>query len=116
MLRAALAHFADADGGGFFDTADDAEALVRRPRDSTDNAAPSGNSALAGALLTCSALTGDLQWRDGAERALAAVSGLVAQQPRFAGWAMAVAEALLSGPVELAVVGESGVAERAAAR
>ena len=57
LLDIALARFAAPDGG-FFDTGDDAEQLVRRPRDPSDNAAPSGSSALAAALLTYSALTG----------------------------------------------------------
>ena len=38
--RPALAHFADAGRRRFYDTADDAEALVHRPRDPTDNADP----------------------------------------------------------------------------
>ncbi|MBV9823124.1 MAG: thioredoxin domain-containing protein, partial [Actinobacteria bacterium] len=49
LLEVALTHFADGDGG-FFDTADDAEVLFSRPRDASDNAAPAGQSALAGAL------------------------------------------------------------------
>src|SRR4051794_26619932 len=51
LLDAATKHFADG-GGGFFDTADDAQRLVRRPQDPTHNATPSGHSAPAGALLT----------------------------------------------------------------
>ena len=45
LLDTALEHFA-AEDGGFFDTADDAEALVARPRDPSDNASPSGLSSL----------------------------------------------------------------------
>ncbi|HYH33916.1 MAG TPA: thioredoxin domain-containing protein, partial [Nocardioides sp.] len=45
VLDTALAHFA-AEDGGFFDTADDAEALVARPRDPSDNASPSGLSSM----------------------------------------------------------------------
>ena len=55
LLEVALTRFADGDGG-FFDTADDAEALFSRPRDASDNAAPAGQSALAGALLGYAAL------------------------------------------------------------
>ena len=48
LLDLALDQFADPDGPGtFFDTADDAEALLHRPRDLTDNATPCGSSALA---------------------------------------------------------------------
>ena len=60
LLDVVLAHFADG-AGGFYDTADDAEALLRRPQDPTDNATPSGQAAAAGALLTYSALTGSLR-------------------------------------------------------
>jgi uncharacterized protein YyaL (SSP411 family) len=103
LLRIVLEHFADG-AGGFFDTADDAEQLVRRPKDPTDNATPSGHSAAAGALLTYAALTGSDQHRTAAEAALGTVAPLFARHARFAGWACAVAEALLAGPAEVAVV------------
>ena len=105
LLDTALTHFADGDGG-FFDTADDAEQLIRRPKDPTDNAAPSGPSAIAHALLTYSALVGSLRHREAAESALRVVSWLGVQQPRFLGWALAAAEGLVSGPLQVAIVGE----------
>jgi uncharacterized protein len=114
LLDFALAHFGDG-AGGFFDTGDDAEQLVRRPKDPTDNAAPSGSSALANALVTYSALTGSLEHRSAAEAALVIVTGLGTRQPRFLGWALAAAEALVSGPVQVAVVGEPGGGELTAA-
>ncbi|MCW2540813.1 MAG: hypothetical protein JWN95_2538 [Frankiales bacterium] len=109
LLAAAVTHFRDPDGG-FFDTADDAEALFIRPRDPADNAAPGGQSALAGALLTCSALSGSEEFRRAAEQALHAASALAASEPRFAGWTLAVAEAALAGPLQVAVVGTDEVA------
>ncbi|MDQ2797929.1 MAG: thioredoxin domain-containing protein, partial [Actinomycetota bacterium] len=105
LLDIALKHFA-ADGGGFYDTADDAEQLVRRPRDPSDNAAPSGSSALAGALLTYSALSGQTSYRAAAEQTVGVVAALAERQPRFFGWALATAEALVAGPVQVAIVGE----------
>jgi len=79
---------------------------VRRPKDPTDNAAPSGSSALINALLTYSALTGSLPHRSAAEAALSGVARFAGQQPRFFGWALSAAEGLLAGPVQVAVVGE----------
>ena len=87
-----------ADGGGFHDTADDAERLVTRPRGSGDNAEPSGQSSLAGALLTYAALTGSSGHRQAADGALSAAGLVAARDPRFAGWALAVAEAAVAGP------------------
>ena len=57
LLDFALEHFGDG-AGGFYDTGDDAEQLVRRPKDPTDNAYPSGTTALANALVGYAALTG----------------------------------------------------------
>jgi uncharacterized protein len=109
LLDTALAHFADPDGNGrFYDTADDAERLVSRPRDPTDNASPSGASALAEALLTASALTGldrDGRYRAAADAALAATGALSRQVPRFAGHWLTVAEAAERGPIQVAVAG-----------
>jgi uncharacterized protein len=105
LLDTALAHFAGADGGGFYDTADFAESLVARPSDPTDNASPAGVSTLAAALTTYTALTGQVRYREAAEQALAGVSGVVAKYPRYAGYACAVAEAQLAGPYEIAVAG-----------
>jgi uncharacterized protein len=105
LLDLALDHFAGPDGG-FFDTADDAEALLHRPRDVTDNATPCGASALASALLTASVLVAEpARYRDAAEAALRAAGGLAGQYPRFAGHWLTAAEALLRGPLQVAVVG-----------
>jgi uncharacterized protein len=108
LLDACLSHFGDG-SGGFFDTADDAETLVRRPQDLTDDATPAGQSALAQALLTYAALTGSTLHRSAAEAALGATRVLGARYPRAAGWGLAAAAALLAGPAEIAIVGaESG--------
>jgi len=110
LIDVALDHFR-ADDGGFFDTADDAEQLVARPRDPGDNASPSGLSALLHALVTYAALTGSHRHRTVAEEALASVAVLAQRVPRFAGWSLAAAETMLDGPEEIAVIGRAG-AER----
>jgi uncharacterized protein len=114
LLESALARFADpAAPGAYFDTAADAEHLVRRPADPSDNASPSGASALAGALLTASALTEPAPaaaFRDAAAAALGRAGLLIGRAPRFAGQWAAVAEAWLAGPVQVAVVGAGALA------
>ena len=107
LLDTVLTHFVSADGT-FYDTADDAEQLIRRPQDPTDGAAPSGWTAAAGALLTYAAYTGSARHRDAAERGLGVVKALGPRAPRFIGWGLAVAEAALDGPREIAIVGPEG--------
>ena len=104
LLDACLVHFGDG-SGGFFDTADDAETLVRRPQNLTDDATPAGQSALAQALLTYAALTGSMSHRAAAEAALGASRVLGGRYPRAAGCGLAAATALLAGPAEIAIVG-----------
>ncbi|MGI5457413.1 thioredoxin domain-containing protein [Streptomyces sp. CA-249302] len=105
LLDHVLARFVDAESGSLYDTAADAEQLIRRPQDPTDNATPSGWTAAAGALLSYAAQTGAEPHRAAAERALGVVKALGPRVPRFIGWGLAVAEALLDGPREVAVVG-----------
>jgi len=105
LLDHVLARFVDAETGSLYDTAADAEKLIRRPQDPTDNAAPSGWSAAAGALLSYAAQTGAEPHRTAAERALGVVKALGPRVPRFIGWGLAAAEALRDGPKEVAIVG-----------
>ncbi|MEV6944031.1 thioredoxin domain-containing protein [Streptomyces sp. NPDC051172] len=105
LLDHVLARFVDAESGSLYDTAADAEQLIRRPQDPTDNATPSGWTAAAGALLSYAAHTGAEPHRTAAERALGVVKALGPRVPRFIGWGLAVAEALLDGPREVAIVG-----------
>ncbi|MDX6217165.1 MAG: uncharacterized protein QOG99_2749, partial [Frankiales bacterium] len=85
LLEVVLTRFPDGNGG-FWDTADDAEVLVRRPQDPTDNATPSGAAAAAGALLTYGALTGSDTHRTAAEDCLTQLAALFGRHARFAGW------------------------------
>ncbi|MEV6478947.1 thioredoxin domain-containing protein [Streptomyces sp. NPDC051576] len=106
LLDHVLAGFVD-ESGALYDTAADAERLIRRPQDPTDNATPSGWTAAAGALLGYAAQTGAEPHRSAAERALGVVKALGPRVPRFVGWGLAVAEAYVDGPREVAVVGPS---------
>ena len=107
LTRQVTERFAD-DAGGFYDTAADAETLVARPRDPTDNATPSGQATTAAVMVTMFGLTGDASYREGAVALLRAVGALAEQAPRFAGKALSVAEALADGPRQVAVIGADG--------
>jgi uncharacterized protein YyaL (SSP411 family) len=107
LLDIAIQHFSDGEGG-FYDTADDAPALIQRPRDPSDNAEPSGWFAVANACVTQAALTGVTEYRDVAERSLAIATTLAPRAPRAAGWGLSAATALLAGPLEVAVVTSPG--------
>jgi uncharacterized protein len=115
LLDQVQKHFADPEhAGAWFDTAADAEALFRRPANPTDNATPAGASALAGALVTASALTGSESYRAAAEAAVARAGLVPAKAPQAAGHWLTTAEALAHGPVQIAVIGPAGDAARAA--
>ncbi|MFD8230433.1 thioredoxin domain-containing protein [Streptomyces sp. NPDC059696] len=105
LLDHVVVRFTDPESGALFDTAADAERLIRRPQDPTDNAAPSGWTAAANALLSYAAHTGSEPHRTAAERALGVVKALGPRVPRFIGWGLAAAEAVLDGPREVAIVG-----------
>jgi len=79
-----------------------------------DSATPSGAAALAGALVTHSALSGSSDHRTLAANILALLlPPLAVRAPRAAGWLLAAGQAALAGPVEAAVAGPD-TPERAA--
>ena len=104
LLDTVLAAFPDGNGG-FYDTAADGERLIFRPADPTDNATPSGAFAAADALVSYAALTGEERYREAGAAALAVLAPIAAKYPRAGGTGLSVAEALLSGPAEIAIVG-----------
>ncbi|MFB9375653.1 thioredoxin domain-containing protein [Kineococcus gynurae] len=79
-----------------------------RATDPTDGATPSGTSAAAGLLLSLGALTGAEEFREAASRALGPAVAVGGAAPRFAGQGLAVAEAWLDGPREVAVLSDPG--------
>jgi uncharacterized protein YyaL (SSP411 family) len=105
LMDRVLARFGDP-AGGFFDTADDHERLVTRPKDVQDNAVPSGNAMAARVLLRLAAWTGDGAYRSAAERAMRTVVPFVGRYPTgFAQWLGAM-DLALAPALEIAIVGE----------
>ncbi|MFP4073300.1 MAG: thioredoxin domain-containing protein [Actinomycetota bacterium] len=99
-----LSEFTKPDGG-FYSTAGKNADLVKRPVDLTDNPLPSGNALAAEALLLASLYTGNANWRESSERAIAAVGLLADRYPSMVGHHLAVAHSSFSTR-ELAIVGE----------
>jgi uncharacterized protein YyaL (SSP411 family) len=100
-----LAHFRDEVNGGFFDTSDDHEMLIHRPKDLQDNAIPSGNSAAVGVLLKLNLYTGESRYWDVAYEATSAMSQAMSRYPLgFAHW-LCAADFISSRPVEVAIAG-----------
>jgi hypothetical protein len=92
--------------GGFFDTADDHERLITRPKDPQDNAVPSGGAMAATVLLRLASFTGEGRYRDAAERAIGTVAPFMTRYPTgFAQWLVAASFAAGDG-VEVAIVGD----------
>ncbi len=111
LMEVVLEHFSDEDGGGFFDTADDHEQLVTRPKSLQDNAIPSGNSMAVRTLLILAAYTGQSKYEAPAVKALASLQQPMAQYPgAFAHWLGAM-ELAKAHPKEIAVIGQLGLAE-----
>jgi hypothetical protein len=61
-------HYADADTGGYFWSADDANDLLLRPHATQDDATPNPNAVAAGNLVRLAVLAGDDKWRAQADR------------------------------------------------
>jgi hypothetical protein len=81
LQRIALKHFGDANGGGFFLTADDAEQLLARPKESYDGAIPSGNSAELLNLIRIGRITSDPAYEAAADKLVRAFSGDATRAP-----------------------------------
>ncbi len=100
-----LAHFA-ADDGGFFDTSDDHESLIVRPRNVQDNAVPSGSGLMARQLLRLAAYTGESRYDEAARATLRLLTEALRQYPQAFGETLSAVDMLVSGQQEVALVGD----------
>ncbi len=103
-----MTHFADKSdpSSGLFDTRDDHEALLYRPKELQDNATPSGNALAALLLLQLATYEGRTDWRKLAEEMLSSNLKMILRYPSaFAQWLTAADFAI--GPVhEVAILGD----------
>jgi uncharacterized protein YyaL (SSP411 family) len=104
LTDSVLEHFAAQDGG-FFDTADDHEALIARPRNMQDNAVPSGNAMMSKNLVRLAAYTADDRYDEAARRALALLTEAMQQYPQAFGESLSAVDMLVTGLSEVALIG-----------
>ncbi len=104
LTETVLTHFRAADGG-FYDTSDDHERLITRPRTLQDNAVPSGNSTLAKVLLQLAAYTGEARYSAAAESILVPLAGALREYPLAFGEALNAVRLFVHGVQEVAVLG-----------
>jgi len=110
LTDSALKHFR-ADDGGFFDTSDDAETLITRPRALQDNVTPSGSSMLARNLLRLVAYTGEGDYDEAARKSLSILTAAMREYPQAFGEALSAVELIAAGVIEVAIVGDPTAAK-----
>ena len=101
------AHYLDTDGGAYFFTADDAEALIIRTKSASDNATPAGNSVIAATLAKLHYLTGEDAYRVRAEEILNAFGGEVSKN-LFPYTGLLCANEVLQSCAQVVIVGSAG--------
>jgi uncharacterized protein YyaL (SSP411 family) len=106
IADAMIEWFWDDEVGAFFDTARDAEQLITRPRDVTDNATPSGTSLAVDLLLHLADLQQDSEYRRRAVFCLDALAEPMLRFPTAFGHLLGCADMELYGAIEVALVGE----------
>jgi len=104
LAAALVERFHDPLAGGFFYTSNDHEELIARPKDTQDNATPSGNGMAATALVKLERLLGGGSFEMGAIKTLEMLSGQLAQVPLAGGQSLIALDFLLGPSYEVVVV------------
>jgi len=107
LLEVLLAHFADAQAGGFFFTSDDHERLIHRSKTFSDDATPSGNGVAAYVLQRFGQLLGEPRYLAAAERTLRAAWADLPRYPQSHATLLTALEELLHAPDIVIIRGEA---------
>jgi len=105
IARAIERWFWDDASATVFDTARDADPLITRPRDVTDNAVPSGTSLTVDLFLHLAELLDDAGLRRRATSVLEVLAEPMARHPSAFGHALGAADMAVNGAVAVALVG-----------
>ena len=108
VADAMIRWFWDDDLQAFFDSPSDAEALITRPREVTDNAIPSGNSLAVDLLQSLSELTADADMRRRSTFIVESLATQMLQYPTAFGHLLGVTDMAVNGAVEVALAGKPG--------
>lgn len=108
MVEVMVKLFWDESAGTFYDTSTRHQALFIRPRNSYDNAIPSGSAAATLVLLKIARITGRADMERIAAQVLRSTGDLISRHPlSFSKW-LCVLDYYLSPPQEIAIVGPCG--------
>jgi uncharacterized protein YyaL (SSP411 family) len=106
-----LDHFWDNNEGGFFQTSDEHEALIARPKDLFDEAVPSGNAVAAQVLLQLAALLGEPEFDRQGRATIELVSDALQQYPSAFATMLNALDFALATPREVALIGDNAAPE-----
>ncbi|HEY0738164.1 MAG TPA: thioredoxin domain-containing protein [Herpetosiphonaceae bacterium] len=101
-----LDHFWDNTDGGFFQTSDEHETLIARPKDLFDEAVPSGNAVAAQVLLQLAALVGDPEYDRRGRATIELVTGGLQRYPTAFATMLNALDFALATPREVAIMGD----------
>jgi uncharacterized protein YyaL (SSP411 family) len=107
FVATARAHHWDDAAPGYFLSADDAEALIMRPKSATDEATPSATSTMAANLVRLWRLTGNDEYSSDVD-AIMAASGATVAANLFASAGLLNALDTRLGTTDVAMVGPTG--------
>jgi uncharacterized protein YyaL (SSP411 family) len=105
LMDRAVADFWDEPSGTLFDTSDEHDRLVARPRSLIDGATPAANSVAADVLLRLALLTGEPDHDRRARSILRAAAPALDRHPTQFGRMLAAADRALGEPIDAVIAG-----------
>jgi uncharacterized protein YyaL (SSP411 family) len=106
LMDASLEHFWDEQAGGFYFTSDDHEQLITRVKEVSDNATPSGNSVQLMNLARLAAIFPEHDYSKHADQMIEFFGQTVTEQLGMSERFLTGCDFLLSGPLEIIIVGD----------
>jgi len=111
LADAAVATFFDAEHGGFFQNGGADATVLLRLKEDYDDAEPSGNSVIIGALLQLAAITDQPRWRELAEKSLKFFAPKLAENPGALPLMAQAAANASTEPYRVVVAGDPAAAD-----